>query len=322
MNEAGVGLDLEPALCCLCGVEDVDPVAVGEDFEYRTSPDSFLAVRCRRCQMVYLNPRPALSAMGQIYPDRYHAFQFDAAEFGLVYRIRRRLEARRLLRWCRGLPANARILDVGCGDGFHLSLLRDYGSKYWTLDGIDADERAILAGHARGLDVRQGTIETLDIPRESYDLVLLIMTVEHVPDPKALLVAIRNCLKPGGRVVVVTDNTASPDAWLFRGRHWGGYHFPRHLYLFDSHNLTGLARVAGLAPVRVRSAMSPVNWVYSIRNLLDDWGFPKWCVNRFSLKGIVALSAFTVWDGFLNLFGCGGILQAVFERPAETQVQP
>ena len=102
MNEAGVGLDLEPALCCLCGVEDVDPVAVGEDFEYRTSTDSFLAVRCRRCQMVYLNPRPALSAMGQIYPDRYHAFQFDAAEFGLVYRIRRRLEwVRRTARSCR-----------------------------------------------------------------------------------------------------------------------------------------------------------------------------------------------------------------------------
>ncbi len=48
--------------------------------------------------------------------------------------------------------------------------------------------------------------------------------------------------------------------------------------------------------------MSSVNWVYSIRNLLDDWGFPKWCVDRFSLKAIVALSTFTVWDSILNSF--------------------
>src|SRR5262249_50740806 len=105
------GLRLEPAVCCLCGVEDADPVGVGEDFEYRTSPDTFLAVRCRRCGLVYLNPRPADEEAGRIYPDHYHAFAFDPGAFGFVYRVRRRLEASRVLGWCRGLPANARILD-------------------------------------------------------------------------------------------------------------------------------------------------------------------------------------------------------------------
>ena len=314
-NDPSEGLDLEPALCCLCGVEDVDPIAVGEDFEYRTCPDSFLAVRCRHCRMVFLNPRPAPSALGRIYPESYHAFQFDAAEYGLVHRIRRRLEARRLLKWCRGLPADARILDVGCGDGFHLALLRDFGAEGWTLEGIDADERAVRAGAARGLSIRRGQLETLGLPWNAYDLVLLIMTVEHVADPKGLLAAIRERLKPGGRLVVVTDNAASPDARLFRGRHWGGYHFPRHFYLFDAGNLAALARAAGLQPLRVRTALSPVNWVYSVRNLLQDWGFPGWIVRRFSLKGVAALTAFTLVDGFWTLLGRGGNLQAVLVRP-------
>ncbi|HEX8195403.1 MAG TPA: hypothetical protein VF571_04260 [Pyrinomonadaceae bacterium] len=41
---------------------------------------------------------------------------------GVVYRFRLRLKARRLLNWCRDLPENARIPDVGRGDGFHLGV--------------------------------------------------------------------------------------------------------------------------------------------------------------------------------------------------------
>ena len=61
-------LRLVPAVCALCGVDDADPVGVGQDFEYRTSPDHFLAVRCRRCGLVFLNPRPADEEAGRIYP--------------------------------------------------------------------------------------------------------------------------------------------------------------------------------------------------------------------------------------------------------------
>ena len=118
-------LQLENVGCCICGTEDAAPLAVGEDFEYRSSADTFLAMRCRRCEVVYLNPRPALSEFTRIYPENYHAFAFTAADFGFIYRVRRRLEARRLLNWCQGLPADARIIDIGCGDGFHLAALRD-----------------------------------------------------------------------------------------------------------------------------------------------------------------------------------------------------
>src|SRR5262245_47039476 len=124
-------LRLVPAHCALCGVEDADPIGVGEDFEYRTSPDTFLAVRCRRCGLIYLAPRPADDEAERIYPDHYHAFEFNPDAYGFVHSVRRRLEARRVLRWCRGLPGDARILDVGCGDGFHLRLLKDFGRCGW-----------------------------------------------------------------------------------------------------------------------------------------------------------------------------------------------
>jgi hypothetical protein len=67
---------------------------------------------------------------------------------------------------------------------------------------------------------------------------------------------------------------------------------------------------------RVSTAVSPVNWTYSARNFLDDWGAPRWMVNLFSLKSVLALTAFTLLDMPLALLGYGAILQAVFRRPA------
>ena len=120
-------LTLTNQTCCLCDVEDAEPLAVGEDFEYGTSPDTFVALRCRRCELIFLRPRPAVSDLDRIYPPDYHAFQFSAEQFGLAYKVRRWLEAKRLLACCQGLPKDARILDVGCGDGFHMSLLKQFG---------------------------------------------------------------------------------------------------------------------------------------------------------------------------------------------------
>lgn len=302
-------------VCCLCHVEDVEPVGVGEDFEYRTSRDTFLAVRCRRCGLIYLNPRPADDEAHRIYPDHYHAFEFNPTQFGFVYRVRRRLEAKRVLTWCRGLGPNACILDVGCGDGFHLRLLRDFGRPGWTLEGVDTDERAIVAARAAGLTVHHGKVETLDLTPGSYDLVLMIMTIEHLADPVAVLRRVGRLLKPGARVVIVTDNAASPDFKIFSGRHWGGYHFPRHFTLFTRRTLTRLAAAAGLSVQRVATSFSPVNWVYSLRNWLDDWRAPRWIVNRFSLRSVPALAAFTLLDVPLAALGNGAILQAIFQRP-------
>lgn len=307
-------LTLVPVQCCICESEDAEPLAVGEDFEYQTSPDTFLAMRCRGCGLVYLNPRPSLNDLSRIYPPDYHAFEFSPEHYGFVYKVRRRLEARRVISWCNDLKDDARILDVGCGDGFHLSLLRDFGKPGWRLEGIDLDDRAVAAATRAGLVVHKGSVEQLDLPH-AYDLALLIQTVEHVGDPPGVLRAVRALLRPGGRLVIVTDNTHSLDFKLFKGRHWGGYHFPRHWNLFNPHTLRALASKVGMEVETLTSVVSPVNWVYSIRNTLFDWGAPPWLIKRFSLKSIGSLAAFTAFDTVHQLAGRGALLRAVLRRP-------
>jgi SAM-dependent methyltransferase len=315
-------LSLEYVDCSICKVDDVEPIGVGEDFEYRTSADSFLAVRCRQCGLVYLNPRPANRELARIYPTTYHAYDFSAERYGLAYRVRRRLEARRLLGYCRDVAENARIIDVGCGDGFHLKILREFGKPGWRLEGVDPHECATVPGAADGVIIHRGAVQTLDLPKEQYDLALLIATIEHVDDPVAVLRAVRDLLCPGGRAVVVTNNTMSLDFMLFRARHWGGYHFPRHWNLFDAATLKALADQAGLEIDRIGTLISPVNWIYSLRNLFVDWGAPGWVVDRFSLQAPAALALLTAFDALHYAAGRGALLRAVFRRPQATEEWP
>lgn len=308
-------LNLTFVKCCVCESSDSTIIGKGVDFEYNTSPEIFSAVKCNSCQLVYLNPRPSISEFEIIYPPTYHAYNFSEENFGFVYKIRSRLEAMRLLSHCHNLSDNARILDVGCGDGFHLTLLRKFGKKTWSLEGVDIDKHAIEAATRSGLKVHLGVVEKINLPKENYDLIFMIMTIEHVEKPVEVLRAIHRLLKKGGRLVIVTDNTNSLDFKFFKNSHWGGYHFPRHWNLFNHHSLSKLGEKAGYEIEHLRTIISPVNWVYSIHNTLVDWKKPNWLINSFTLKSTVSLTIFTALDFVLQKFGKGALLEARMRKP-------
>lgn len=313
---AADGLQMETVRCCICGTGDAVPIGNGEDFEYRSSADSFVAVRCRRCDLVYLSPRPTLEELGRIYPPHYHAYQFTAAKFGLAFRVRSRLEARRLLSYAKGLPKGARILDIGCGDGFHLDLLQRFGDPSWQLVGVDVSEQAVSVARKRGLTVHQGRISEAGLPAASFDLVIMIATIEHVDDPAGVIEAASRLLTPHGRAVIVTDNTDTFDFLLARRRHWGGYHFPRHWNLFNRRSMELLAARSGMRVVAIETSVTPVNWVYTIHNWLADHNAPSWLIDRFGLASPVSLGIFTVLDMVLTAIGRGGLLRATLAKAA------
>ena len=309
-------LNLVHVQCCICESDDTEPVGTGKDFEYNSSADTFLAMRCNTCGLVYLNPRPDISGFERIYPANYHAFDFSEKEFGFVYKVRSGLEAKRLLNCCKGLAADARILDVGCGDGFHLRLLRQYGNKSWTLEGIDFDKRAVEMAKKSGLIVHRGSVESIELPQNAYDLAFMIQTIEHLEKPDEVLRSIRKLLKPGGKLVIVTDSTDAFDFRFFKRSYWGGYHFPRHWSLFNQNSLTMLAKKTGFEVASLGTQYSPVNWVYTIHNWLVAKKGPAWLINQFTLKSAFSLSVFTVLDIILQKFRKGALLRAILRKPS------
>jgi 2-polyprenyl-3-methyl-5-hydroxy-6-metoxy-1,4-benzoquinol methylase len=307
-------LNLITVKCCICETNNANLAGNGKDYEYNPGSEIFSAMQCNTCGLVYLNPRPGVEEFEKIYPANYHAFDFSEKEFGIVHKIRSWLEGKRLLVFCENVPDNGKVLDVGCGDGFHLNLLRKYGNKTWTLEGIDMDERAIKMAVKSGLNVYKGTLETINLNENTYDLAFTIQTIEHVEKPDEFLKSIFKLLKPGGRLVIVTDNTDCLDFKIFKKHFWGGYHFPRHWNLFNKNSLSKLAQKTGFEVDLITTQVSPVNWVYSIHNWLIYKNAPSWLIKRFTLKSTVSLAAFTLLDMALQKFRKGALIRAFLKK--------
>jgi len=122
--------------------------------------------------------------------------------------------------------ASIRVLDVGCGNGWFLAV--PLARRGFDVTGIDLHEPSIdRARHfADGLtNVRfaVGTVSELGTAR--FDVVILSEVLEHVSDPKALLLASLERLKPDGIVLITVPNGYGEfeiDSWIFRTLHLQG----------------------------------------------------------------------------------------------------
>lgn len=108
------------------------------------------------------------------------------------------------------LPANKiqSLLDVGAGYGF---LLQQMAKRDGIRSvGVELSEQETRYGQERlGVDVRNGPLETSGLPKGSFDLVAGFEVIEHVPDPPAFLDELLGYVKPGGYLLVMTDNFES-----------------------------------------------------------------------------------------------------------------
>lgn len=279
---SGRPLELVETHCALCGSDDFTPSATGYDFEYDTAPDAFRFVRCNRCAHEYLNPRPASSELDVIYPSNYYSFAGTTNK--LVARLQRVWESGKVKLY-RELVGDGerKLLDVGCGDGRLLALLRDFGDPAWQLLGLEFDERAIAQCRAMGFEAFAERVEDFaDRPDQqgSYDAIIMLQLIEHVEDPALLCERVHLLLKPGGVFIIETPNLAGLDYRIFKGRWWGHYHFPRHWNLFSSDSLVRMLEDRGFEIVRRESLISTSSWIISHHNYLKDRGYPM-CLRRF-----------------------------------------
>lgn len=103
------------------------------------------------------------------------------------------------------VPAGARVLDIGCGDGALLAVLRD--TKGVAGRGIELSAANVAQAVARGLSVVQGDADTDlgDYPDEAFDFVILSDTLQAMRAPAAVL---GELLRIGRRAVVSFPNFA------------------------------------------------------------------------------------------------------------------
>ncbi len=101
------------------------------------------------------------------------------------------------------VEAGARVLDVGCGDGSLLALLRDRRGVDGR--GIELSREGVNACLARGLPVIQGDADTdlSEYPDDAFDVVILSQTIQATRNPRAVL---EHMLRIGRHAVVSFPN--------------------------------------------------------------------------------------------------------------------
>ena len=239
----------EPTNCPLCGGTDQRSYVVARDLLHRT-PGVYRYVRCA-CGLVFQNPRVVVDDLLLLYPaDEYAPHQSieDVDVSGFRRRARTLPGVGRFVRETESIvtigdrvaermPAKARWLDVGCGNGAYLSRLR--GLYDLELVGVDFAPAAVAVARAAGLDVHEGTLQDLPLPTASCDVASMWWTLEHVHEPHDEIARVADLLKPGGVLLVSVPNVASVNARLFRSR-WHHLDPPRHLTLWTPTTLDRL----------------------------------------------------------------------------------
>ena len=156
------------------------------------------------------------------------------------YRARRDILRDYLARFGE-LPADARILEIGCGTGHNLPMLREFGE----VEAIEIDPEArTIASERLGRQVGDAPLPVLPgVDRGAFDLIAVLDVVEHIEDDVGALTAMAACLKPGGKVLI----TVPAHPWMWSAHDVVNHHHRR----YTKASLRQAIAAAGLKPEKL-----------------------------------------------------------------------
>jgi SAM-dependent methyltransferase len=228
--------------CVLCGAAMSFAFTVG-DRNRAVGPDEFHYERCERCRTLSLANVPA--DLGRWYPSDYFTLpsvpELDAMAPSEAYKlaaVQAQVTSGRLVEVGPGFGAFARLASVA---GFEVSGLE--------LDAACVEQLRTVVG-VEAIQTAAPERELAALPPS--DAIVLWHSLEHLPDPGALLAAAAANLRSGGVLIAAVPN---PQALQFRllGRRWPHIDAPRHLHLMPAAAVTERAARHGLKRVALTS---------------------------------------------------------------------
>lgn len=215
-------------------------------------PPAYTVVACDTCGFVYADTPGSVSD----YARHYSIFSLyenpDATGGGTTPKDKERFELMLPLikRCCR---PNARILDIGCGNGGLLIALRNAG--FTNVVGMDPSSGCVARLQANGIRGVAATLETLPEDIGSFDLIILSHVLEHLLEPRRAMLAIRSLLSETGLLYIET-----PDALRYSTQDFVPFYFfdSEHINHFEQYAFDNLARICGYSLIEAGAKTIPV----------------------------------------------------------------
>jgi 2-polyprenyl-3-methyl-5-hydroxy-6-metoxy-1,4-benzoquinol methylase len=217
---------------------------------------------CHVCKVGITLPVPSQEELAKLYgPGAYRGEEgkrFNPViEFFIL--LLRKMRKRRITHYISG----GRILDIGCGRGLFLKIMRDDG---WEVYGVEFDVET--APHIYGIPVVSGEPASWGFPGGSFDVITMHHVLEHLPQPKEMIDDCRMLLKKGGLFVCAVPNFLSLQSAAGRGA-WFHLDVPYHLHHFSEEGLRSILMKSGFRIVRTRrfdAEQDPFGWLQTLLN--------------------------------------------------------
>jgi SAM-dependent methyltransferase len=333
---------METVRCILCDSAQSALKLTQRDINLGLGKDTFTLVQCTGCGLIYQNPRPTKTEIQAYYPHEYYQLERPRERKGVsrfFKRLSNRLK-REIRRQFYGYPAERRsrlldlvlrvalypedcrlrltgreilpfrgegkLLDVGCGAGKTMNLLRQQG---WDTYGVDFGAAAVdFARTSLGLNVRLGDLFGAAYKDNFFDVILFSHSLEHMYDPFETLREAFRILKPGGLLVIAVPNARSFEASLF-GQWWVHWDVPRHLFHFDKTTLCRLLSKAGYRVASIKDGLGRSSFLGSL-----DYIY-KYVFKFNTRHGAIARSLATPLCLIVGHVGYGSEMKVYAEKP-------
>lgn len=257
----------------------------------------FTHVRCKNCQMVYVNPRFKESIAHDLYNEKDYTEFYKIKLIPSIDYRRNVLAVNKYNQIMRFFDKPGKVMDIGCGLGEVLSVFQENG---WDSLGIEFNEFA--AGYSRsefGLKIDNKSIYDFD-SSEKYDLIMLWGVLEHFFEPKKVLEKIYELLKDDGLLVLEVpyadsilvryyERTFKSVDRIIEG--------DRHIMLFSLNSFKEMTDKAGFSPIDMKS------------NGLDIS-----TLNRLELGNSLSLSQINALQKLLDDSMQGDLLRGFFKK--------
>lgn len=212
--------------------------------------DPYRLLYCPGCDLGFVDPMPTPEELTAFYAsDAYFEGGHEGFGFDNQKEVGDRLRESLLRAWPyldrleEIVPERGRILDVGCGTGFRLSVAKARG---WEAHGVELSDYAASVGRDHyGLNVQNCRLADADFGGVSFDAVMINAVLEHVPDPVELLRQGADVLREGGAMAILLPHYGSPRAKM-RGADWNEIRPPEHLTFHSHASIREMAAKAGL----------------------------------------------------------------------------
>jgi 2-polyprenyl-3-methyl-5-hydroxy-6-metoxy-1,4-benzoquinol methylase len=167
--------------------------------------------RCSNCDFVFTNPMMPADKLERYYSENYLLEGLPVPRTVEEFLSERYKEIwfskQRDLELVLKSKNSGRLLDIGCASGTLLWLAREKG---FEVQGVEVGRSSVeFARKVLGIEVFLGQLEEAHFAAGEFDVVTMIHSLEHVPQPRRVLREVHRILKDNGVLVAVVPNFVS-----------------------------------------------------------------------------------------------------------------